>query len=372
MSGGQREGAGVSRRVAIRFSSTFGGDLVDEQGRVCGDDSGATLVRRLLGLFPRPILVTSPSWLDPGLCWAGPDFDVVPLSEMHRQVNTCVVVNFDVLDSPEVYRRMKKSDAWHHPHVVNFVWWNVSEFSDRKQRTMIGQSAALFPTITNSSRTAEEIVKQVRAAAAPAMADRAWIETVTLGVDVEAKPLPRDPQEVPVVLYPAMFLFARKCPQRWVEIVGAVARRTPLIGEMRLADSHLTPDRTEGLAVLPWLRIGPLAPRAYLPGLLAATDVFLATSEDESYGLAYLEALYAGVVGIFPDRPWARAILPDGYPLLYRTSNEAETMLHAAVTRRDTLPGLLGDVSGWVGRNHDRRVFDDRLPAVLRAMAPAR
>lgn len=363
----------MQRRVAIRTSSTFGKNLVNREGRLVGDNSGVSLVRRMVDLFHRPLVVTSPSWLGASESWSGDTFDVMHLHNLHRAANDVVVVNFDVLDSPEVYRVMKKSDAWHHPAIVNFVWWNVSEFSDRVQRRMIGQSASLFPTITNSRRTAEEVLAEVRLAAAPALADRAWIEPVTLGVDVSREPEPRVRHDVPKVWYPAMFLFARKRPEQWCEIVDKVAVRTPLQAVMRLTPDHLVGERSQALqARFPWLRPEPLLPRGALPAALACTDAFLATSEDESYGLAYVEAMRAGVIGVFPDRPWARALLPDDYPLCYKTTDEAATLLHAVLTHPDVFRQALDGLDGWIVDQHDEALWRKRLPEVLHSMEPVR
>ena len=51
---------------------------------------------------------------------------------------------------------------------------------------------------------------------------------------------------------------------------------------------------------------------------LSSVAVALATSTDESYGLADMEAMFAGAVGISPNRTWAWTVLPAKvcYPLL--------------------------------------------------------
>ena len=70
-----------------------------------------------------------------------------------------------------------------------------------------------------------------------------------------------------------------------------------------------------------WAWVGPLRPAARSTTTTSTTTAFLATAADESYGLEYLEALVAGAVGVFPDLPWARALLPEGYPFLYRDAS---------------------------------------------------
>ena len=116
---------------------------------------------------------------------------------------------------------------------------------------------------------------------------------------------------IPVVLYPAIYLSERKQPQVFLDVVERLARRTPLRVEARLHESHLASEAAMRLSLRGWAWVGPLtATREDYWAALARTTAFLATATDESYGLEYIEALVAGAVGVLPDRPWARAILP--------------------------------------------------------------
>ena len=138
---------------------------------------------------------------------------------------------------------------------------------------------------------------------------------------------PRHEPEVPVVLYPAIYLSERKQPQLFIDVVERLVKRTPIKVEARLHESHLVSEQAMRLSRRDWTWVGPLtASRDDYWQALARTTAFLATALEESYGLAYVEALAAGAVGVFPDRPWARSILPAGYPFLYATAAEAEEM----------------------------------------------
>src|SRR5690606_6332459 len=68
-------------------------------------------------------------------------------------------------------------------------------------------------------------------------------------------------------------------------------------------------------------------------------------------------------VGVFPDLPWARAILPSGYPFFYGSSVEAESLLLRAVTapeacRRELDGAAEGDFSSWLRGRHDDDHFE--------------
>ena len=85
-----------------------------------------------------------------------------------------------------------------------------------------------------------------------------------------------------------------------------------------------------------WAKVQPLAKgREEYWGELSRTTAYVGTATEEAYGLEYVEALMAGAVGILPDKPWARRLVPDGYPFLYTTKTEAEQMLLRAVTSPD-------------------------------------
>jgi len=51
-------------------------------------------------------------------------------------------------------------------------------------------------------------------------------------------------------------------------------------------------------------------------------DVFICLSKVESFGCAYWEMAYAGLVGVFVDAAFSREVLPDGYPYFAKNNNE--------------------------------------------------
>ena len=170
---------------------------------------------------------------------------------------------------------------------------------------------------------------------------------------------------MPVGLYPAIYLSERKQPQLFLDVVERVVKRTPIRVEARLHESHLISEQAMRLSRRDWAWVGPLtASRDDYWEALARTTAFLATAEEESYGLEYFEALVAGAVGVFPDHAWVRAILPAGYPFIYRTPAEAEAMLYRAVTDTAACRAELDEAAG--GRfaecprsRHDEALFEN-------------
>jgi len=336
-------------RVAVKHDAV----LVGPDGQVAGHDAAATLVRRLLRVFPGSVLVGP----GPRRC-AG--FDMLPLEFLDG--DGTVVVTMDVLDSVQVWQTLRAGGC-ERPQVMNFVWWDATRYQHEVELAALALSCALFPTFANSARTASEVRELVARTTVPSLGERARIAWVNLGFRVDHIRPRREPT-VPVVLYPAIYVSERKQPRLFLEVVDRVHRRTPIRVEARLHESHLVSETAMRMSERDWCWVGPLtSSRDSYWEALARTTAFLATATEESYGLEYVEALAAGAVGVFPDLPWARALLPEGYPFCYRTPDEAADLLHRAVTDTARCRKELDAVAGgsfvqWLMTHHDDDTFD--------------
>ena len=79
----------------------------------------------------------------------------------------------------------------------------------------------------------------------------------------------------------------------------------------------------------------------------------------------------AGAVGVFPDRPWARALLPARYPFFYSTAAEAEKLLYRAVTDTEACRAELdaaanGSFSQWLRDRHNDDRFEQAIADQVR------
>ena len=337
------------KKVAIKHAGT----VVDAAGHVTGHDAGATLVRRLLRVFPHSVVI------GPGPHHYA-EFDVLPLEFLDAAQT--VVINMDVSDSVDVWRTLRGASC-DNPHLMNFVWFNTSRSDHPVSQAALALSCGLFPTFANSERTAHEVREIVRTWTIPAIHESAKIAWVNLGIRLEHVQ-PRNEPTIPVVLYPAIYFTPRKQPEVFVEVVERVARRTPIHVEARLQESSLTSALAIRLSRQNWAWVGPLtASREDYWHALARTTAFLATGKEESYGLAYVEALVAGAIGILPAREWAHALVPEGYRFFYRTTNQAETMLYRAVTDTAACRAEIDRIAGgsfatWLAARHDDDQFD--------------
>lgn len=333
---------------------------VDENGEVAGLEAGPVLVRRLLKLFAPAILVGRERQ-------QGNGFEVIPLDQLDAE-NT-LVINLDVIDSTEVWGQLHAHAA--EPKLMNFVWWSASQhYHHRVNKALLGLTFALFPTFANSERTASEIREIMRMWTTQPFVEQAKVEWSNLGVHLE-RVQPRRERDVPVVLYPAIYVDERKRPKDFIDVVERVAKRVPIKVEMRLHEKHLTREAAMRMSGQKWAWVGPLRSREDYWDALSQTTAFLATAPEESYGLEYVEAMIAGVIGVFPNRAWAKALVPPGYPFMYDTPAQAEALLLRAVTEpqacRAELDRLVpGSFTGWLRDMHDDDDFEDQLEATVR------
>ena len=348
-------------KVAIKYGLTANQPLVDERGDVVGQEAGPVLVRRLLKLFAPAILIGPATRHCNG-------FDMVPLEFI--DANDTLVINMDVIDSTGVWGVLHATAP--EPKLMNFVWWSARQnYHHKVNKALLGLTFALFPTFANSERTASEIREIMQKWTTQPLFEQAKLAWSNLGVRIE-RVQPRHEPDIPVVLYPAIYVHDRKQPWEFIDIVEAVARRTDIQVQMRLHEAHLTSEPAMHMSAKPWSWVGPLRTRKDYWGALAGTTAFLATAHEESYGLEYVEAMLAGVIGVFRDAAWVRAVVPEGYPFLYRNQAEGIAMLTRAVTDpagcRAELDALVGgSFTDWIRQTHSDDDFEAMLGARVRS-----
>ena len=351
-------------QVAIKYGAITHESIVDASGDILSQEAGPTLVKRLMRLFPGASLIGAEARRCNG-------FDVVPLPFVDAA--DTLVINMDVIDSVAVWQTLHSHGD--EPKLMNFMWHNPSRYHHPVNFAAMGLSFGLFPTFCSSERTAEEVQEVVRRWALRELAEKSRTAWVNLGINVQ-RVRERTEPPVPVVLYPAIYLDSRKRPKMFMRIVDQVARRTPIKVEARLHESSLITDLAMALSTKEYAWVGPLtATKESYWRALSHTTAFLATASDEAYGLAYVEALMAGVVGVFPDLPWAKALLPAGYPFVYSTEEQAVEMLRRAVTdtvacRAELDAAADGNLREWIRTHHNDDEFDDVVVSTVHSWFP--
>jgi hypothetical protein len=351
--------------VAVKYGWLTDEPILTPDGTLVTTDGGATVARRVLDMFPgAKLLAMAPA--------KGEGFDVVTFDDLDPST---LVINLDVIDSVGVFQRLHRTGA--EPRIMNFQWINPSTFHHPVNFAAMGLSYAMFPTFCAGERTASEVREVTRKWCVPTLAERARVAWADLGVRTQLV-RPRQETDVPVVLYPAVSTVERKNPKDFVDIVEAVAKQTPIKVQARLNTTALASETALRLSRQKWAQVRPLAKgRAEYWDELSRTTAFVGTATEEAYGLEYVEGLLAGAVGVLPDRPWARRLVPAGYPFLYTSKTQAEQMLLRAVTSPDACRGevdvvaanalgtteVTGALQAWIEANHNVANFDEQFKA---------
>lgn len=352
-------------RVAVKHGAFSTEPLIDDDGRLVRKGAGTMLVSRLLKIFDGSVLIGPQDRACDG-------FRMVELTSVDPR--DTLIINMDVIDSIAVFQALYREDV--EPSIMNFEWVDPTMYHHRVNYAAMGLSLAMFPTFCNSERTAAKVRDILVQWTVPPLADKAKIDWANLGVRLD-RVHERRATSVPVVLYPAIYLYERKQPRVFMDIVERVAARTPIHVEMRLHESHLNSDLAQALAAQEWADVGLLTPtRDDYWAALSRTTAFVATALDESYGMEYVEGMLAGAIGVFPQQPWVAAILPEGYPFIYATPTEAEQLLYRAVTDPQACRAELdecvgGDFLEWIRTTHNNDNFEQALVAKVAEWFPS-
>ncbi|WP_026460733.1 glycosyltransferase [Schaalia suimastitidis] len=347
-------------RIAIKYDDV----LIDQDGKIAGHEAADTLVRRLLRIFPGSIVIAAAARRADG-------FDVMPLEMLDP--SDVVVINMDIADSPRVWRILRAGNRVQTPptvRIMNFLWRALPDTASEIEMAATALSCALFPTFAGSQLSANEITDLVRRWTVQPLYQKMRVKWVNLGFRLDHIQPHRD-ADTPIVLYPSIYLSRHKHPDRFLAIVDKARRIVPAQVEMRLHENHLVSERAMDISSRDWVWMGPVtATRQSYWQALARTTAFVATADNVSYALAYIEALGAGVIGILPDNASSRLVVPPGYPFLYRDDNEATTMLIRALRepercRKDIDQCAGGSFAMWIAQHHSDDAFDKAVVACV-------
>ena len=105
-------------------------------------------------------------------------------------------------------------------------------------------------------------------------------------------------------------------------------------------------------------------------GLMAQGDVFMCDSPSESYGVAWLEMLATGMLGVFAPAWWNETLLPAWYP--FRSEDADQRVQMAAALLKQWPDGPLWTkyvpmVRDWIREEHNEQACGTRIGELLRA-----
>jgi hypothetical protein len=110
--------------------------------------------------------------------------------------------------------------------------------------------------------------------------------------------------------------------------------------------------------------------RAGFHWVMADGDVFMCDSPSESYGVAWLEMLAAGLLGVFAPAWWNETLLPEWYP--FRSADAGERVEMAVALVKSWPDGPLWRryvpmVRSWIESEHNEQTSGAKLATLLNA-----
>lgn len=334
--------------IAIKYGSLVDEPLVDDDGNFAIKGSGGALVERLLKIFPGSCLVGYQDQRANG-------FEIKRVTSLDPVSD--LVINLDVMDSVGTFQVLHRNGA--EPKIMNLQWLPPRHYHHRVNFAALGLSYALFPTLCAGERTASEVTELCHRWGSPAIRERAPISWFYPGVHDDLVQAHRV-AEVPTVLYPTIHVSDDKQPKVFMSIVSQVAGRMKLRMEACLSERELVSMAAMRMSSHSWTHVGPVFGRRenYWESLAGMT-AFLSTAREEAYSLEYLEALLAGVIGVLPRREWVKGVVPDAYPYLYGSEEEAADMLEEVLRDPQGVQARIDEASGgsihdWILTHHAR------------------
>ncbi|SER54708.1 hypothetical protein SAMN05443377_10295 [Propionibacterium cyclohexanicum] len=346
--------------IAIKYGALVDEPIVDEFGELAIAGGAGALVSRLLRIFPEACLVGFEDQ-------QAKDFQIKRLVSLDAEKD--LVINLDVMDSVGVFQVLHRHGA--EPLIMNLQWLPPRHYHHRVNFAAMGISYALFPTLCSGERTATEVAEVAHRWAIAPLANQARIAWFQPGIRDDLL-VARVATDVPVVLYPSIHVSPEKQPKTFMSILSRVAAKVPLQMEAHLGPRDLVTLQAMRMSSPRWAKVGPLsAERENYWESLAHVTAFVSTSQEEAYGLEYLEALLAGAVGIFPKLAWATSLLPTRYPFVYQSESQAAEMLEQVLRDPDAARAALDEAAGgslkeWILTHHARATGND---AIIRQVA---
>jgi len=100
---------------------------------------------------------------------------------------------------------------------------------------------------------------------------------------------------------------------------------------------------------------------------LRGYGMFLSTSLFEGFGLAFLEMLASGLVGVFLDRPWIRLLLPE-YRYIVPAGELAPCMAHVRENFEEARAYVLKEIVPLIQKKYALRRFCEEVVALLNSI----
>lgn len=105
--------------------------------------------------------------------------------------------------------------------------------------------------------------------------------------------------------------------------------------------------------------------------LMSGAHAFVAWSKWEGFPVGFWEQMYLGLVGLFPDKPWARSQLPKDYPFFFSTKAECFALLSTVIDRYADAKARVAGMPDLIRERYRKDVVWDSLRSAAQFAASA-
>ncbi len=93
----------------------------------------------------------------------------------------------------------------------------------------------------------------------------------------------------------------------------------------------------------------------------ATSHMFICTSENEGWPSGVWEQLYMSQIGIFPDKPWVRANLPEWYPFIFKNMTEAHVLIRYIYENYEEALEKVKDIREYIIAKESYQVISEEI-----------
>ena len=293
-----------------------------------------------------------------------------------RRDDYYVLLNQRLTAANMLKKALAKPFAGFHPEIVNYV--TASDLTATEMQlhpTTIPEallSHLLHWNVFHNESHMKRVMAAMRKVFVPAAVRKFAGRSVAynLGVECEAIETTENHERDPKTF--KLIYGGRTSPTKRLEVSLEIAAklyamRVPVVFELWLTTerSANAEEKIAKYKKYPFVRIR-LNQRAqeFWEGCKSA-DAFICASNCESYGLSWVEQMYAGAVGVFFDKPWVHAVTPKGYPYIVKTMSDAIGALNFLWNDREKRREARDRLRWFIKENHNR---DKHCAGVLDAV----
>lgn len=260
-----------------------------------------------------------------------------------KDINNSLILNYDVGNTLELAKELSVV-GFVFPKIVNSFLGSFKEKVSQIELYSSILGMTLYPTIFNSMSSLEQFKELQSKVLSYGLISKSHLSAIPIGVDIE-KLSQYQSAKNNVFIYPGNQIITEK---NFEDVIKAFDYLYALGLDFKLK-MFVYSQYWEKIPKRDYIEVNESLPQEEFWNEASKCGAFLSMSKSESYGLAYLELIKIGLVGIFKDEQWVRFIYGN-YPYVGKSIEEVVLLL------KSYLENKLKPISSFVD-SHDKKLF---------------